>query len=98
MFFEVKFFLWILTQKIVNIFIVNFKVGSMNQVLHVLARVDGLEDVLEGPRDDAALCRRICDALHRERLATTCLAVGKHGPIVSLQNTLEKITWLVFII
>ncbi len=46
----------------------------MNEVLHVFAGVDGLEDVLEGSRDDAPLRCRIRDALHRERLAAASLA------------------------
>ncbi len=46
----------------------------MNEVLHVFAGVDGLEDVLEGSRDDAPLRCRIGDALHRERLAAASLA------------------------
>jgi len=46
----------------------------VNEVLHVFAGVDGLEDVLEGSRDDAPLRCRIGDALHGERLAAASLA------------------------
>ncbi len=88
MFFEFEFLLVVVTEQISDLLVVDLEVGRVHEVLHVLAGVDGLEDVLEGARDDSSLRRRIGDALHRERLAAARLAVREHGPVVAFQDSL----------
>ena len=50
-----------------------------------------LEDVLEGPWDDAPLGGGIVDALHGEALAAAGLPVREDGAVVALQHTLGQI-------
>ena len=88
MLFEVEPLLDVGPQQVPDLLVVDLEVGGVDEVLHVLARVDRLEDVLERSRDDSALRRRIGDALHRERLAAARLAVGKHGAIVAFEHSL----------
>lgn len=50
--------------------------------------LDALENVLEGPRDDASLAGWVRQALHGEGLPAACLAVGKDGAVVALGDAL----------
>ena len=89
MLFEVEPLLDVGAEQVPDLLVVDLEVGGVHEVLHVLARVDGLEDVLERARDDAALSRGVRDPLHREGLAAARLAVGEHGAIVALQHALR---------
>lgn len=51
--------------------------------------LDALENVLEGPGDDASLAGRVRQALHGEGLPAARLAVGKDGAIVAFSYALR---------
>lgn len=51
--------------------------------------LDTLENVLEGPGDDASLGRWVRQALHGEGLPAARLTIGKDGAIVALGDTLR---------
>lgn len=48
--------------------------------------VDGLEDVVEGPGDDAPQVLGVSLALHGEGLPRAGLALGEDSPVVALQH------------
>ena len=50
--------------------------------------LDALENVLEGPGNDASLAGRVRQALHGEGLPAARLAVGKDGAIVAFSYAL----------
>ena len=49
MFLEVHFLFDVFSEEIPDLLVVDFQVGGVHQVLHVLARVNRLENVLERP-------------------------------------------------
>lgn len=57
--------------------------------IHQAHYLDTLENVLEGPGDDASLAGRVWQALHGEGLPAARLAVGKDGAVVALSDALR---------
>ena len=57
--------------------------------IHQAHYLDTLENVLEGPGDDASLAGRVRQALHGEGLPAARLAVGKDGAVVALSDALR---------
>lgn len=91
MFLQLKPLLGVVAQQIPDLFVVYLQVGRVDKVLDVFNQRDGLEDVLEGPRDDSSLRRRILDALHWEALATSGLPVSEHRAVVTFQHSLPSL-------
>ena len=91
MFFKIQLFLYISPQQVPDLLIIDLKIGCMDKVLHVLAGVNGLKDVLKGPGDDTPLCGGVGDTLHGEGFATAGLTIGKHSSIVAFQYSLSNI-------
>jgi hypothetical protein len=70
-------------EEVAELLVVNLEVGEQGQVAHVRARGGGrLEEVLEGPLDEAA---------HRVGLTAARLPVSEHRPVVAIEDGLHDV-------
>ena len=86
----------ILPKKVSNFFIINFKVGSVDQKFCVLRHINRLKNMFKCPWNDSSLCSWLSDAHHAKALATASLTICKHCAIVSFTHTLDK--WETYVI
>mmetsp|Transcript_33716 Transcript_33716/g.77857 ORF Transcript_33716/g.77857 Transcript_33716/m.77857 type:complete len:234 (+) Transcript_33716:1805-2506(+) len=90
MVFQIQLLLWILGEKVADLFVVDFEVRCTNQELLVLTAIHVPEDVGKSPWDDPMQLLRLGGSDHRVGLARTGLAVGKDGAIVAVHNTFNN--------
>ena len=78
-------------QKIVAIFVVNFKIRNVELIFQIWVSIhksDVLEQIIEGPGNDSALFPGFTTR-HRVGLTRARLTIGKDGAIIALDAVLN---------
>jgi len=79
----------VLTQKIVNFFIVNFDKAAANEVSFRCIVFRNSNNLAKRPRNYTPGLFTICSTHHRMRLSTSGLTISKNSSIVSVKNVLN---------
>lgn len=85
---------FLVTQKVKDLFVVDLEVGAAHQELRFLVGfINKAEDVANGLGDDTSILLRhsfgsvrMAGAHHRVGLTATGLSISKHGTVVTLKN------------
>jgi hypothetical protein len=88
---HLKFGFFIKVEKISEFLIVKFDKRAEDKELFFGRGLGLKEDFLKTPGNDSTIGLRLEIAHHGMRLARTCLAIGKNGAIVPLNNLIDKL-------